>query len=85
MPSPSAITLNGQRYLTISYQKNINANDVRIDVQSSADLKNWVNEEALITVSETVNADQGIVNLTRRMASPLSTNSDTFLRILVTL
>ena len=85
MPSTSAITLNGQRYLTISYQKNINANDVRIDVQSSSDLKNWDNEETLITVSETVNADQGTVKLTRRMVSPISAHADTFLRILVTL
>ena len=85
MPSTSVITLNGQRYLTISYQKNVNANDVRIDVQSSSDLKNWDNEETLITVSETVNADQGTVKLTRRMVSPISAHADTFLRILVTL
>ena len=85
MPSTSAMTLDGQRYLTITYQVNLNADDMRIDVQSSSDLRNWTNEEALITVSETVNADTGTATLTRRMSTPLSAHNDTFLRILVTL
>ena len=85
IPSTSAMTLDGQRYLTITYQKNLTANDIRIDVQSSSNLRDWATEEALITVSETVNADDGTVTLTQRMAAPLSANNDTFLRILVTL
>ncbi|MCP4847047.1 MAG: hypothetical protein GY899_03760 [Verrucomicrobiaceae bacterium] len=84
MPSTSSMTLDGHRYLTITYQVNLNADDMRIDVQSSSDLRSWATQEALITVSETVNPDD-TATLTRRMPTPISTHGDTFLRILVTL
>jgi hypothetical protein len=85
MPSASTITQDSQRYLTITYQKSLTANDISIDVQRSADLINWANDETLITVSETVNPDEGTVIVTRRMASPLSNHNDTYLRVVVTL
>ncbi|MFP6872403.1 MAG: lamin tail domain-containing protein, partial [Verrucomicrobiales bacterium] len=85
MPSASVITQDGELYLAITYQKNLSADDIRIDVQSSAELGNWTNNETLITVSETVNPDEGTVILTRRMASPISPHSDTYLRVVVTL
>ncbi|MCP4847917.1 MAG: hypothetical protein GY899_08230, partial [Verrucomicrobiaceae bacterium] len=84
MPSASTITLNGQRYLTITYQKSLTANDISIDVQRITDLRNWVNDETLITVSETVTPDGGSVILTRRMTSPLSSQDYTYLRVIVT-
>ena len=85
MPGTSTITEDGQRYLTITYQKSLTANDVSIDVQRSSDLANWTIDGTLITVSETVNPDQGTVTVIRRMTNPLSEHNDTYLRVVVTL
>ena len=85
MPSTSTITLGNERYLTITYRKNLTADDVQIHVQSSANLGEWKNDETLITVSETVDADKGHVIITRRTTKPVAAHEDTFLRVVVTL
>jgi hypothetical protein len=85
LPSTSTITLEDESYLTITYQKNLAADDARVYVQSSADLSNWKNDETLITVSEIVHPDKGYVIVTRRTAKPVTAHNDTYLRVVVTL
>jgi hypothetical protein len=84
MPSTSTIEIDGERYLSITYQKNASATDVSIDVQSSSDLMNWTDEDNLVTVSETLNTEENTVILTRRMDKPLPGKHADFLRIRVT-
>ena len=85
MSDTSTITLGNERYLTITYQKNLTADDVQIHVQSSPDLKKWTNNQTLITVSEIVNPDGGSAIVTRRSAKPVAAHDDTYLRVIVTL
>ena len=85
VPNTSTITLENERYLTITYQKRLNADDVQVHVQSSTNLRQWSNDEALITVSETVDAEKGHVIITQRTSKPVSAHEDTFLRVVVTL
>ena len=83
-PITSVIEIDGQRFLAITYQKNANADDIVIDVQSSEDFMQWTNEEDLVTVSERLNAEENTITLTRRMTWPLQEKHATFLRVCIT-
>ena len=83
-PITSVIETDGERFLAITYQKNANADDIVIDVQSSEDFMQWTNEEDLVTVSERLNAEENTITLTRRMTWPLQEKHATFLRVCIT-
>ncbi|MCP4847048.1 MAG: lamin tail domain-containing protein, partial [Verrucomicrobiaceae bacterium] len=85
LPRTSTLTLGGERYLTITYQRNLAADDVQVQVQSSADLGEWTNDETLVTVSQIVTPEENAVTITRRTAKPVTTHEDTYLRVIVTL
>ncbi len=68
-----------QPYLTISFPRNLAADDLRLQPQVSHNLESWSDLETLL-VESTPNG-RGILEVTYRSPTPLNTNRQSFLRL----
>ncbi len=74
LPRPGMTTGEGDQFLTITYEKNLLANDVIFQLESSTDLLIWQSEEAIEVSANTF-----------RMATPLHEGGEQYLRLKISL
>ena len=86
MPQPSIVEVDGQRYLAITFQKNLLAADVEFEVQYAETLAAWTHgAAAAVLVSETPNPDGQTATAVWRSATPLLPGGEQFLRVVMRL
>ena len=84
MPAAGVATIGGQRYLTMSYRRRINAADIGYAVDFSSDNSAWEEAgDAIIEVSSEPAGD-GVNSVTVRLAEAIDSTPTTFLRLRVT-
>jgi hypothetical protein len=84
MPTAEVVTIGGQRYLTMSYRRRMEATDIGYAVDFSLDNRVWEEAgDAIIEVSSAAGED-GFNSVTIRLAEALGSTPTAFLRLSVT-
>ncbi len=84
MPAAGVVTIGGQRYLTMSYGRRMNAADIGYAVDFSLDNRVWEEAgDAIIEVSSEPAGD-GVNSVTIRLVEAFGSTSTAFLRLRVT-
>jgi hypothetical protein len=90
MPAADILTSEGERYLTISFQRNVEATDVNVEVERSTNLVNW---STVGTIVNGVPSGEGFLSETGtgslrlmqfRDPAPLGTAMSGYLRLKMT-
>ena len=61
LPVPGVISIGDEHYQTISYERNPDASDIRIQLQSSTDLVSWEDQDAIEVTPGTYRTSTAIV------------------------
>ena len=83
-PKTSTINILNENYLEIQYEKNPDAIDISIIIESSNDLIKWDNAP-LELISEERNEDSGKIIMTYRSMTPITENSSNYFRFKLSL
>jgi hypothetical protein len=84
LPQGSRQQIAGVNYLTLTFRRNLRADDVRFSVEGSEDVVNWFNDSAhVVFVSKTEHED-GTATFVYRTAQPFNTKARQFLRLRMT-
>ncbi len=78
------VSFDSKGYLSITYQQNLNATDVTFEIQTSLDLETWTEVTDLELVSEETNEGEQTRRVTERLAEPVSSDEQRFLRVRMT-
>ena len=79
-----SVNILNENYLEIQYEKNPDAIDISIIIESSNDLIKWDNAP-LELISEERNEDSGKIIMTYRSMTPITENSSNYFRFKLSL
>jgi hypothetical protein len=85
LPRPMTVRDGGSEFLAITFQKSLLATDVTFEVQSSADLTNWITGDSITMVSETPIGNGETATATWRSTAPMTPGGSQYLRVRMSL
>lgn len=84
LPQGGTVTIEGERYLTLTFRHNENADDVGRFVEASTDLLQWHSDAAHVLFHSKVDHDDGTATLTYRCAHPFDESPKQSMRLRMT-
>ena len=81
LPQSGTVEITSQTFPTLSFRRNLAADDVRVTVQVSSDLNTWSSTSSDVVLVSEVSHGDGTAMLTYRSATPVGGTPRQFLRV----